>query len=338
MAIGQQSILPQQYVSDLGQDYGQQLAGLTSIPLDTSRFAPQVAGQDALQTRAASLADSGVGSYQPFLNQAESFGTQAASTLGGVSPFLSAAQTATGTGAGTGTGSISSYMSPYQQQVIDSTLSEFDKQAAMRQQNISDSAVMTGNFGGGREGVLQSEYQLGSDRNRALLNNQMLNQGFGQGAGLRQADFGNQLSLAGAQAGLSQGQMGLGNYQAGLAGLTPQLAGGDISTLSSIGGIQQGQEQNVLDAQAQANQLQAMEPYQRLGIYGEGVSRVGQLPGTIQQSVTPDPTALQTGLGTTAVIGGLLGLGSGSGTSNAAMTQAVKSAQTPPGQNFPRTV
>ena len=311
MAITQASTLPQQVVTDLGQDYAQQLAGLTSVPLDTSRFAPQVAAQDALQTQAASLAGSGVGSYQPFLNQAESFGTQAASTLGGVSPFLSAAQTATGTGAGTGTGSISSYMSPYQQQVIDSTLSEFDKQAAMRQQNISDSAVMTGNFGGGREGVLQSEYQLGSDRNRALLNNQMLNQGFGIGSQLRKQDFDNQLGLAGATAGLSQGQMGLGNYQAGLANLTPQLGRGDIAILTDIGGIQQGQEQRTLDAQQQANQLQAMEPYQRLGIYGEGVSRVGQLPGTIQQQVTPDPTALQTALGTTSVLGGLMGLGSG---------------------------
>ena len=311
MAITQASSLPQQYVSDLGQDYGQQLAGLTSVPLDTSRFAPQVAGQDQLQTQAASLAGSGVGSYQPFLNQAGTFGTQAASTLGGVSPFLSAAQTATGTGAGTGAGSIASYMSPYQQQVIDSTLSEFDKQAAMRQQNISDNAVMTGNFGGGREGVLQSEYQLGSDRNRALLNNQMLTQGFGQGAQLRQQDFGNQLGLAGAQAGLSQGQLGLGNYQAGLANLTPQLGRGDISTLTDIGGIQQGQAQNVLNAQQQANQMQAMEPYQRLGVYGEGVSRVGQLPGSIQQQVTPDPTALQTALGTTSVLGGLMGLGSG---------------------------
>ena len=311
MAITQASTLPQQYVSDLGQDYGQQLAGLTSVPLDTSRFAPQVAGQDQLQTQAASLAGSGVGSYQPFLNQAGTFGTQAASTLGGVSPFLSAAQTTTGTGAGTGAGSIASYMSPYQQQVIDSTLSEFDKQAAMRQQNISDNAVMTGNFGGGREGVLQSEYQLGSDRNRALLNNQMLTQGFGQGAQLRQQDYSNQLGLAGAQAGLSQGQLGLGNYQAGLANLTPQLGRGDISTLTDIGGIQQGQSQNVLNAQAQGNQMQAMEPYQRLGVYGEGVSRVGQLPGSIQQQVTPDPTALQTALGTTSVLGGLMGLGSG---------------------------
>ena len=318
MAITQASTLPQQYVSDLGQDYGQQLAGLTSVPLDTSRFAPQVAGQDQLQTQAASLAGSGVGSYQPFLNQAGTFGTQAASTLGGVSPFLSAAQTTTGTGAGTGAGSIASYMSPYQQQVIDSTLSEFDKQAAMRQQNISDNAVMTGNFGGGREGVLQSEYQLGSDRNRALLNNQMLTQGFGQGAQLRQQDYSNQLGLAGAQAGLSQGQLGLGNYQAGLANLTPQLGRGDISTLTDIGGIQQGQAQNVLNAQQQANQMQAMEPYQRLGVYGEGVSRVGQLPGSIQQQVTPDPTALQTALGTTSVLGGLMGLGSGYAAQNAA--------------------
>ena len=70
MAITQQSILPQNYVSQLGQDYGQQLAGLTAIPLDTSQFAPQVAGQDPLQTQAATLAGSGVGAYAPYLSQA----------------------------------------------------------------------------------------------------------------------------------------------------------------------------------------------------------------------------------------------------------------------------
>jgi len=318
MAIAQASSLPQQFVTDVGQDYATQLAGLTAVPLDTSRFAPSVAAQDQLQTQAASLAGSGVGSYQPFLTQAGTFGTEAATTLGGVSPFISAAEAATGTGAGTGTGSISSYMSPYQQSVIDSTLSEFDKQAAMRQQNISTLAAQTGNLGGGREGVLQSEYQTTSDRNRALLNAQLLGQGFTQGAGLRQQDFANQLGLAGAQAGLSQGQLGLGAYQQGLAGLTPQLGRGDIATLTDIGGIQQGQSQRVLDAQAQANQMQAMEPYQRLGIYGQGLSRLGQLPGSIQQQVTPDPTALQTALGTTAVLGGLMGLGSGAAGQQAA--------------------
>ena len=111
MAITQASVLPQQYVSQLGQDYGQQLAGLTSIPLDTSQFAPTVAAQDPLQTQAASLAASGVGGYQPYLGQAATQGTQAISTLGGVSPYISAAGQLTGTGAGTGAGSIASYIS-----------------------------------------------------------------------------------------------------------------------------------------------------------------------------------------------------------------------------------
>ena len=74
MAITQSSVLPQQYISQLGQDYGQQLAGLTSIPLDTSQFAPQVAGQDPLQTQAATLAGSGVGAYQPYLTEAAALG------------------------------------------------------------------------------------------------------------------------------------------------------------------------------------------------------------------------------------------------------------------------
>ena len=311
MAITQASVLPQQFVTDIGQDYATQLAGLTAVPLDTSRFAPSVAAQDQLQTQAATLAGSGVGAYQPFLTSAADYGTQAGTTLAGVSPFISAAQTATGTGAGTGAGSIASYMSPYQQQVIDSTLSEFDKQAAIREQAIADRAVAVGGFGGGREGVLSSEYQTQSDRNRALLNAQLLGQGFTQGAGLRQQDFANQLGLAGAQAGLAQGQMGIGGYQSGLAQLTPQLGRGDIATLTDIGGIQQAQDQRVLDAQAQANQMQAMEPYQRLGVYGQGLSRLGQLPGSISQQVTPDPTALQTALGTASVVGGLMGLGSG---------------------------
>ena len=306
MAVLQSQTLPQQYINQLGQDYGQQLAGLTAIPLDTSTFAPTVAAQDPLQTQAASLASSGVGAYSPYLTQAATQGTQAISTLGGVSPYISAAGQLTGTGAGTGAGSIASYMSPYQSQVIDATLSEFDRQAAARQQSISDQAVALGGYGGGREGVQLAEYQTQSDRNRALLQGQMLQQGYGIGQQARQQDMMNQLTLGGAQAGLAQGQLGLGQYQTGLARLTPQLAGADISTLTGIGGIQQQQAQNVLDAQAQANQMAAMEPYQRMGVYGSGVAQLGQLPGQVQTTVAPDPTALQTALGTMSVLGGIM--------------------------------
>ena len=306
MAITQISTLPQQFKQDLQQDYGQQLAGLTAIPLDTSQFAPSVAAQDPLQTQAATLAGSGVGAYQPYLTQAGTYGTQAGTTMAGVSPYISAAAGLTGTGAGTGAGSIASYMSPYQTQVIDASLAEFDRQAAARQQGISDQAVALGGYGGGREGVQLAEYQTQSDRNRALLQAQMLQSGYGIGQQARQQDMMNQLTLGGAQAGLAQGQMGLGTYQQGLAQLTPQLAGADISTLTGIGGIQQQQAQDVLDAQAQANQMAAMEPYQRMGIYGSGVAQLGQLPGQVQTTVAPDPTALQTALGTMSVLGGIM--------------------------------
>ena len=306
MAITQASVLPQNYVSQLGQDYGQQLAGLTSIPLDTSTFAPQVAGQDPLQTQAASLAGSGVGAYAPYLSQAATQGTQAISTLGGVSPYISGAAGLTGTGAGTGAGSIASYMSPYQSQVIDATLTEFDRQAAARQQGISDQAVAMGGFGGGREGVQLAEYQTQSDRNRALLQAGMLQQGYGVGQQARQQDLMNQLTLGGAQAGLAQGQLGMGTYQQGLAQLAPQLAGGDIGTLSQIGGIQQQQAQNVLNAQQQAAQMAAMEPYQRMGVYGQGLGALAPIQGQMQTQQTADPTALQTALGWTSVLGGIM--------------------------------
>jgi len=306
MAITQASVLPQQYVSQLGQDYGQQLAGLTSIPLDTSQFAPQVAGQDPLQTQAASLAASGVGGYQPYLGQAATQGTQAISTLGGVSPYISAAGALTGTGAGTGAGSVASYMSPYQQAVIDATLGEYDIQAQKGLGTIGTAAVGAGAYGGGRHGIAEAEYQSQSDRQRALLNAQMLQQGYGVGQQARQQDLMNQLTLGGAQAGLAQGQLGMGTYQQGLAQLAPQLAGGDIGTLSQVGGIQQQQAQNVLNAQQQASQMAAMEPYQRMGVYGQGLGALAPIQGQMQTQQTADPTALQTALGWTSVLGGIM--------------------------------
>jgi hypothetical protein len=306
MAITQASVLPQQYVSQLGQDYGQQLAGLTSIPLDTSTFAPQVAGQDPMQTQAASLAASGVGGYQPYLGQAATQGTQAISTMGGVSPYISAAGQLTGTGAGTGAGSVASYMSPYQQQVIDATLGEYDIQAQKGLGQIGTAAVGAGAYGGGRHGIAEAEYQSASDRQRALIQAQMLQQGYGVGQQARQQDLMNQLTLGGAQAGLAQGQLGMGTYQQGLAQLAPQLAGGDIGTLSQMGGIQQQQAQNVLNAQQQAAQMGAMEPYQRMQAYGQGIGTLAPIQGQVSTQHTPDPTALQTALGWTSVLGGIM--------------------------------
>jgi len=263
MAVQQTQALPPQYVEDLQRDFGTQLTGMTATPLDTSKFAPTVAGQDTLQTQAATMAGTqgqGIGAFTPYITQA---------------------------GAYSGPSAYSSFMSPYQQDVIDTTLSEYDDQASRGIQNIADMASMTGNLGGGREGVMRAQYQNKSDLNRALLQAGLQQQGFTQANQLASQAF---------------------NQQQQLAGLVPSLYRGDISTLGSTGATQQAQAQAQLDATREANRLSAYEPYERLGYLGSGIAQIASgLPGQYQSSVTPNPTPLQTALGIASVGGGLLG-------------------------------
>ena len=283
MAITETRTLPAQFIEDLGRDYGKQISALTSLPMDTSKFAPTVAAQDPLQTAAytqATDATTGLGAYQPFLTKA---GTAA-----------DAATALTGTGAGTGAGSIASYMSPYQSDVMSTALAEFDKQAAMRQQSISDAALgVPGAYGGGREGVLQSEYQSTSDKNRAALQAGMLQQGFQQAQQARQQDLANQRGIATLQSTLGGGAQNLAQQQ--------------ISGLGTLGGAQQAQSQAVLDAQRQAAQTAAYEPYQRLGTYGAGVASLISGYPSGQQTMTPSASPLQTALGVGTGLAGLYG-------------------------------
>ena len=276
--------LPAQFIEDLGRDYGTQIAALTSLPVDTTKFAPQVAAQDALQTAAytqATDAATGLGSFQPFLTKA---GTAADAATG-----------LTGTGAGTGAGSIQSYMSPYQSDVIDTALTEFDRQAQAQKAVQAQQALgIPGAFGGGREGVLQAQYQSDSDRNRAALQANLLQSGFQQAQAARQADLKNQLGISQQQATLGGGMQNLAQQQ--------------ISGLGRLGGVQQAQSQAVLDAQRQAAQTQAYEPYQRLGTYGSGVaSLISGYPGSTQVTQTPNASPLQTALGVGTGLAGIYG-------------------------------
>ena len=184
-------------------------------------------------------------------------------------------------------------MSPYQQQVIDTTMSDFDRQAAMGRQGIRDQAAVSGAFGGGREGVQMAEYGAGSDRNRASLLAQLQQQGFTQANTLAQQNFQNQGNLA-AQ------QMGLSNFQRGSMGQ-------DIAALGNLGAFRQGLTQSQLTADQQAARTGAYEPYGRLSQYGNALTGIaGGVAGP--QYAEPAPaspfsTALSTALG----VGGLYG-------------------------------
>ena len=287
MAVTQQITAPAEFIQDLAKDYGTQLAGLTAVPMDTSQFAPSVAAQDPLQAQAASLAASGVGSYQPFLSAAQT--------------SLAGAQDLLGPGTGTGAGSISSFMSPYQSSVIDTTLSEFDRNRAIQEQNIRSQQAGLGQLGAGRAGVQLAEFDTGAARERAALQAQLLQGGFQDAVSRRQQAFANQLGLAGEE--LRGGQ-----FQTGLASLVPGLQSSDIRTLGSVGAVQQAQNQAVLDAQREANRLAAFEPYERLNTFGSGIAQImSGYPGRSQFTSVPNPTPLQTALGVGSTLSGIYG-------------------------------
>ena len=213
------------------EDYATQAKATYSAPIDTDKFTGRqfVAGQDPMQTQAAALATQGVGSYSPYLQAAQTAQTQGAGALG------QSAQTIGGLGALTGPQAYQPFMSPYQQQVIDATMSEFDKSRLGGQQSIKDQAVASGNFGGGREGAMLGQYNADSLADRSALQAQMLQQGFGQANQLAQQNFGNQNQIANAQQGLAGAYGNQMNQQFGLSDFGRQGMGQDINALGSLG-------------------------------------------------------------------------------------------------------
>jgi len=311
--VAPQTALQQQATTLTGSGIGsyqpfvtaaQQAAGTAGTGLGLSQTGLGVAGQELTGAGTAlGTAGTTIAGAQPFVGAAGTGLTQAGATLGGVSPFIGAAQTGlgtaaglTGTGAGTGTGSISSYMSPYQQQVIDTTLAEFDKQAASRQQNISDAAVRLGGFGGGREGVMQSEFQAQSDRNRALIQAQLQSQGFSQAQAARQADLQNQMALSQGQLGLGAAtsglaqqqaqlglnQLGLGQAQLGIGAAQAGIAGQQAGMAGQRGALSQ-QQAGLAASQLGLGQFQTGLGGALQGFQGTDIARAGQV-GAVNQA------------------------------------------------------
>ena len=324
MAVQQVQNLPPQFIQDVGKDLATQIVAQTGVPVvstgiagisqqpgeDAAQFkarqdaatqfgirqqslsglAPQVAAQDALQTQAQTLAQSGVGSFQPFLTAAQQAGTDAATTLGGIS-----------LGAPT-TQQVTDFMSPYQSQVIDATLSEFDRNRAIQEQSIRDQQAALGVLGAGRAGVQLAEFGTGAARERALLQAGLLQQGFGQAAQARQQDIQNRFNVA-------QGQQGLGSFQSGLGGQQQALQGTDIGRLGQLGALNQAQAQAQLDAQREAARQATFQPQEQLDRFaGQVTGLMGGVAGQGTQTTNiPNPTPLQTALGIGTTLSGIYG-------------------------------
>ncbi len=305
------------FLEDTVKDYSKQATAAYSAPINTDTFTGRkfVAGQDPMQTQAAALATQGVGSYAPYLQAAQTAQTagagalgQAATAVGGLGAIQNQAAASTGAQA------YQPFMSPYQSQVIDATLSEFDKQRLGGQQQIRDAAVASGNFGGGREGAMMGQYNADSLADRAALQASMLQQGFGQAQQAANQNFANQQGLFAMQNQQNLSQQGLAgaygnqmNQQFGLSDFGRQGMGQDINALGTLGSVNQAQQQALLTADQQAAQTGAYEPYGRLNQYGNMLT--GLSGGMQGQQYAADPVSdpYASALGAATGVAGLFG-------------------------------
>jgi len=260
---GTQRVAPAEFIEAAGKTYLDDLTkaagGIKTLDMSTILGPQFVAPQTAIQAEAEALRG-GLGSFQPFLT------TAAASS---------------------GPQAYQQFMSPYQQDIIDTTLQEFDVQAAKGIPALAAQAIGAGAFGGGREGVQRAEYRSASDRNRAALQAQLLQQGFQQAQNLAAQQFAQQTNLA---------------------QLSPQLAGQQIAGLSTLGGQQQAQQQATLAAQQQLAQRQAYQPLEASQALGQGVtSLIAGYPGRniVTESTAASPSPLATGLGAASTLAGI---------------------------------
>ena len=268
MAIQTTQVLPAPFIEAAGKTYLADLqsaiGGLKGADLTKTMGRQFVAPTSAITQEAQALRG-GLGTFAPFL------------------------QTAAAT---TGPQAYQQFLSPFQQDVIKTTLDEFDVQAAKGIPAIAAQAIGAGAFGGGREGVARAEYQQASDRNRAALQAQLLQQGFGQAQQAAAQAFGQQQALAQQQQNLAQ--------------TAPALVGQQISALSALGTQQQAQQQAELSAQQQLAQAQMNRPLNLAQQLGSGVtSLIAGYPAQFQSQNIPAPSPLQTALGAGATLAGV---------------------------------
>jgi len=258
---------PAPYLEAAGQTYLDLLTAKTGqapTAAEMTAMSPQVAGQNVLtqaaQQQAATQAGLGALTFDPTTGAVTGAGQ--GTGIAGYQPFLQQAQQYSGPG------SYQQFMSPYQQDVISTTLAEYDRQRQIASQAIPAAAIQAGAFGGGREGVQRAEFGAETLQNRAALQAQLLQQGY-------------QAAQQAAGTAFSQ--------QQALAALQPTLAQTGIQQLGAAGTSNLAYQQAVLDAQRQAAQFAYQEPYQRLSVLGSGITGLlaGQPQAPYSQQVTP---------------------------------------------------
>ena len=306
---------------------------LADIPIQLPQ--EQVAGFTPLQEAAFAAANQpgGIGGFQPLLQQGTGTLGTGLSTVGtglstigtAMTPVEQARLAAEGTAGLYQPTDLSAYMNPYQQDVIDATMAELNKQGLMQGNQLGAQAVGAGAFGGSRFGIAESELAGNLQDARAKALAQLNSQNFLQALQTGGTAFENQQRRQQGQSGLYSGigqllgglgvqqagigaqQASIGSQQLGAAQLAQTTGLRDVETMQKLGLQQQQLEQGTLEAARQNEQRQLMEPYSRVAFLSDiykGAPSTQQTLGSAVAPSAPAPTTFQqiAGLGT-----GLLG-------------------------------
>ena len=151
------------------------------------------AGFGAGQTAAIDAAMSGVGAYQPFLQQAQT-------------GLTGAMQTAAG--AGMTPTAYKDYMDPFLDDVVQRAQADIARQGQMQQNQLGAQAVGSGAFGGSRQAIAQGEIGRNTLEQQARTGERLRSAGFSQASQLAQNAANQQLQQAQLGGALAQGIAG----------------------------------------------------------------------------------------------------------------------------------
>jgi len=251
--------------------------GLLDSPLNLPDY--QIAGMDPLRSSAIGLGESMTGAYRPFMEGASNQSLAAQQALTSGLGFLQP-------------DAVNQFMNPYQQNVIDAAMGEINRQGERQRQKDASSAIQSGAFGGGREGVQRAETSRGLQQVKSDTLSKLISANYAQAQKAAQ-DAGR---LSG---GIGQAFGTLAGTTSDLGRLNQALGQADVSQLSQLGAMRQSQEQAQLDAQRQ-NQMQGLQdPYTRLQI-GQNLiagSPSASIPSTFTQTATPSANPFLQGVG-----------------------------------------
>ena len=251
------------------------------IGRDTIPPAQRVAGFTPAQLQAFQQTQQGLGSFLPFLSDADIAARQGLQTTGMATQALQ--------GLDFSPQGTKQFMDQYQKDVTAEALKEIDRQAALAENRLAGQAAQAGAFGGSRFGVAQSELARNAQDLRSRRIFEDLSRSY-QLAGAQQRAMNQQRMQAAQQFGnIGQVQTGIGRTIGQIGQSLQQAQGQDINRLLGIGAMQQQLAQTGFDVGRQ-NVIEAQqEPFRRLSFGSQILQGLGGLGGTTQQTISPMP-------------------------------------------------